>query len=64
MPTAYVKKLAEQTGKTVEEVEAVWADAKSEALKQHPADHPQYWGLVTTITKNKLGIGKGEKSKD
>lgn len=64
MPTAYVKKLAEQTGKSIDEVEAVWAEAKKEALKTHPQDDPQYWGLVTTITKNKLGIKEKKHGKD
>lgn len=56
MPVPVLKKFAEESGKTMEEVEKAWEEAKQAALKQYDEDHPAYWPTVTNITKNKLGI--------
>ena len=56
MPSSTVKHFAEISGKSEEEVEKAWAEAKDIASDQYDQEDSRYWGTVTKITKNKLGI--------
>lgn len=60
MPSATVKKFAEDSGKTVEEVEVLWADCKTAANKKFKKGEQDdgYWPYVTACTRNKLGLKK------
>lgn len=63
MPVPSLKKFAEQSGKSLADAEKAWGEAKEAADKQYKESDPQYWGTVTTITKNKLGIGDDAEKK-
>lgn len=64
MPVPSLKKFAEESGKSLADAEQAWSEAKDTANKQYKEDDPKYWGTVTKITKNKLGIGDDDaKSK-
>lgn len=60
MPSATVKRFAEESGKTVEEVEALWSDCKTAASKKFKQGEKDdgYWPYVTACTRNKLGLKK------
>jgi len=59
MPTAYIKKVAKKTGKSVEDVEQKWKKAKGLADKTLPDD--KYWGSVTAIFKKLMGIKESDE---
>jgi hypothetical protein len=64
VPTAVVISYAQQSGKTVEAVEAIWEEAKKEAdekFKNRHDDH--YWKWVNSVTKARCGIGEDKDSK-
>jgi hypothetical protein len=52
MPTAYIKKAAQQTGKSVEQVEKYWEEAKKAIKKGSPG----YWGQVVNTFKKMVGL--------
>jgi hypothetical protein len=52
MPTPYVKKLAKEKGKSVEEVERLWNEAKAQAEK---AGHKDDYPYITGILKKMVG---------
>lgn len=57
MPTAVLISYAQQSGKPLHEVEAIWEEAKKEAdakFKGKKDDH--YWSYVNAVTKAKCGI--------
>lgn len=60
MPSATVKRFAEESGKTIEEVEALWADCKTAAHKKFKKGEQDdgFWPYVTACTRNKLGLKK------
>lgn len=54
MPSSIVKSISRDTGKSEEEVEALWKKAKVTVSKEYPQyskDDDNYWKLVTSITK-------------
>lgn len=59
MPNAVIKKFAEESGKSIQEVEAAWEAAKSQVEKEY-GDFNANYGIVVFLTKKKLGI-KQEK---
>lgn len=56
MPTAVLKSYAEQSGKTLEEVEKVWASCKAQADSKFSKKDEHYWAYVNSCTKRKLNI--------
>lgn len=52
MPTPLVKSLAAKSGKTIDQVEQAWFNAKKEVDR----NHPNYWAIVATITKKAIGL--------
>lgn len=57
MPNNMVASLAKKTGKTVEEVEKIWQDAKNVVEKEYPKvtkESVQYYKLVNAITHKML----------
>lgn len=59
MPAAMVKKLAKEANVPVKEAEKKWHEAKSVVDKQYPdieTDSDRYYALVSSITKNMLGL--------
>lgn len=52
MPSAYVKKLAEKHGMSIDKAEQKWEDAKKAAAKQGQADNHAY---ITSIFQNMMG---------
>jgi len=56
-PPALVRSLAQQSGKSVAEVEKLWDEAKKAAEEAgRTPGTDKFFGLATTILKNKLGI--------
>lgn len=56
MPTAYIKKTAKKTGKSVKQVESLWNEAKASAAEQGKADNYAY---ITGIFKKMIkGLDK------
>ena len=64
MPTATMKKYAEQSGKSVEEVEQIWEESKKEADKKFKKRDSHYWAYVNATTKKKLGLDKQKPGKE
>ena len=64
MPSALIKKYAEETGKSVSDVEDVWDSAKSAAEKKFKDQGPRYWAYVNAVTRKRLGITEGISFKD
>lgn len=59
MPTPLIKNLAKKSGKSLDEVEEIWANAKGIVSSDNPSlkvDSEKYWSLVTAITKKMLKI--------
>jgi hypothetical protein len=56
MPTPALKSLADKAGVSLQTAEKAWDEAKAIAKKEKQESDPLFWGLVTTITKNKLGL--------
>jgi hypothetical protein len=56
MPTAYVKKLAEEHGMSLEHAEAKWKEAEKRAREEGKAD--DYYAYVTAIFKSMMGEPK------
>lgn len=56
MPTSTLKSLANKAGVSLQDAEKAWDEAKSIAKKQKDESDPMFWGLVTKITKNKIGL--------
>lgn len=65
MPTPAIKKYAEQSGKTVEEVEKMWEEAVEQADKKFKGDgkNDRYWAYVNAIVRRRLGLSKKKKNK-
>lgn len=61
MPTAVMKKYAEQSGKSVEEVEKIWEECEVSAQKKIKKKDGHYYAYVNTCTRNKLGLNKDYK---
>lgn len=61
MPVASIKKIAKDSGKSIEEVEKIWDEAKSIVDREYPnikKESNQYYSLVMAITKNMVGVDK------
>ena len=54
MPTNYVKTIADKAGKSVQEVEKYWKEAKEIAKKHYGEGSDKFWGTVTKVFKNKV----------
>lgn len=59
MPTPMIKSLAVKANVSIDKVEQAWFDAKKAADVKMDRKNPQYWGLVTVITKRALGLSEG-----
>jgi len=55
MPSALVKRYAEQAKKTVQAVEKIWDEAKAAAAKKFKPG-PRYWAYVNGTVRKRLGI--------
>ena len=54
MPTAYLKKMSEKTGKSLSSLESSWEEAKHQA--EHDG-HAENYAYITTIFKNMVSAG-------
>lgn len=64
MPNSVIKSIADDTGKSIAEVEKLWDKAKAIVKSEYPhksEDDDSYWALVTSITK-KMAQGKNESA--
>lgn len=64
MPTPLIKKYAQQSGKTVAEVDAYWNEAKEQAKSKFKEDSPQFWAYVNGIVKKRCKINEGLSLKE
>lgn len=65
MPNNVVKSLAKKSGKSEDEVEKKWEEAKEKVKEDYPdltEDDDKFWAIVTEITKRMLGMEKSEES--
>jgi hypothetical protein len=58
MPSKVLKKYAEDSGKTIAEVETIWDEAKKEADVKFKVHDEHYWSYVNSVTRKKLGLDK------
>lgn len=56
MPSSLVKSFADKTGKSIDQVEKIWKDSKSELMKDKATSDPSFFPVLTSIVKRKLGI--------
>lgn len=56
MPTPQLKKYAEKSGKSLEEIESYWEEAKEQAGKKFKHGTPQFWAYVSGIVKRRAGL--------
>lgn len=61
MPTAYIKKLAKEKGRSVSSLEKDWSKAKAIAAEE---GHKEDYGYVTAIFKKIAKIDEGTTFKD
>lgn len=65
MPTPLIKKYAEQTKKSVAEVEAIWDQAKEAADNAfRGAKGPKYWAYVNGIVRKRLKLSESQTFKE
>lgn len=64
MPNPLVKNIAKRTGKSVEEIEDIWKDAKKDASDKFDKQDDHYWGYVTRITERRAGLKDKKEKKD
>jgi hypothetical protein len=62
MPSAFVKKLAKETGLTVKKIEQYWEDAKDIAGEKFDEDSDRYWAYVTGIVKRRTANSVKDKA--
>lgn len=62
MPVKALKAYAEESGKSMAEVEKAWAEAKEEADKKFKKKDLHYWAYVNATTRAKLGLKKQSAS--
>lgn len=58
MPSSFVEKAAREKNIPIAEAEKKWVEAKSIASEKMEEDDPKFWGLVTHIFKNKMGLNE------
>jgi hypothetical protein len=63
MPVPYLKKLAEESDKTLAELEEYWEEAKAQADKKFETRDAAYWKYVTAIVKHRAGVSKEHPDK-
>lgn len=67
MPNATIKSIADKSGKSMDDVEKIWDDAKKEVKDQYDdidTESDRYWKLVTTVAKRMAGITKSDEKKE
>ena len=64
MPTSLVKKVARDTGRSIDDVESMWATAKKQASQKDgiEQDTPAYWKYTTGVFKNIVKNATEERS--
>ena len=65
MPNKVIESYAEQSGKTIKEVEKIWEETKEQAKKKFPKgeEDPEFWPYVNIVVRLKLGIEHKDKKK-
>jgi hypothetical protein len=61
MPTALMRKYAKESGKSLEEVEKCWAQAKAMGHKLFEQEDEHFWAFVNSQTRKCLGLDKKGK---
>lgn len=64
MPTKVMKKYAEDSGKSLEEVEKIWHETEAEADGRFDKRDEHYWAYVNIVVRRKLGLEKKQKEKE
>lgn len=66
MPAKVLESYSKRSGKSMEECEKAWEEAKKQANKKFPEDERDsdaYWRYVSIVTQMKLGIKTPKKKK-
>ena len=59
MPSNVVKSYAKQSGKSIQEVEAIWNEAKNDAYKKFgEKEDDRFWSYVNAVTKKRCGLSE------
>ena len=59
MPAAVLKSFAKKSGKSIEELERFWNEAKKAATEKGlEKDSPQFFAFVTAIVKKRAGLNE------
>lgn len=56
MPNALIRSYAKKSGKSVDEVEKMWEQAKAEAHSKFAAEDGHFWAYVNTTVRKMLGL--------
>lgn len=62
MPNNVVKSLADRSGKTIEDVEAIWDETKKSAKKKFEKEDGKFWAYVNRTVQFKLGLANKKSS--
>jgi hypothetical protein len=58
MPNKVIKSFAKKTNKSIEEIEAKWAKAKSIVSDEVSENDPSYYARVVAILKKMIGLSE------
>ena len=56
MPNSIIKSYAKKTGKSIEDIEKIWNQAKTEAASKFDSENGSFWAYVNATTRAKLGL--------
>jgi len=62
MPSHSIKSFAERSGKSIEEVEAIWNSIKEKASKKFKKEDEHFWAYVNRTVQFKLGLANKKSS--
>lgn len=62
MPNSVIKSFVERSGKSAEEVEAIWDEVKEKAAKKFEKEDKHFWAYVNRTVQFKLGLANKKTS--
>jgi hypothetical protein len=61
MPSPMIKKYAEESKTSIEQVEKLWSEAKAQATDKFKAQDGHYWAYVNSIVRKQLKLDESKK---
>ena len=62
MPNSVIKSFVERSGKSAEEVEAIWDEVKEKAAKKFEKEDKHFWAYVNRTVQFKHGLANKKTS--